>query len=59
MLCVNHYSFSILDPEQAGLQADYSPHSFLATGITNFLQNDGTLEAVRGYAGRGDDTIHP
>ena len=24
--------------------AHYSPHSFLATGITNFLENDGTLK---------------
>ena len=31
--------------KQAGLPAHYSPHSFRATGITNFLENDGTLEA--------------
>jgi hypothetical protein len=28
--------------KQAGLPAHYSPHSFRATGITNFLENDGT-----------------
>jgi hypothetical protein len=27
--------------KQAGLPAHYSPHSFRATGITNFLENDG------------------
>jgi site-specific recombinase XerD len=34
--------------KQAGLPAHYSPHSFRATGITNFLVNDGTLEALSG-----------
>jgi len=29
--------------KQAGLPAHYSPHSFRATGITNFLENDDTL----------------
>src|ERR1700751_3368675 len=33
--------------KQAGLPAHYSPHSFCATGITNFLENDGTLEAAQ------------
>jgi hypothetical protein len=33
--------------KQAGLPAHYSPHSFRATGITNFLENDGTLEALK------------
>jgi hypothetical protein len=33
--------------EQAALPAHYSPHSFRATGITNFLENDGILEAAR------------
>jgi integrase/recombinase XerD len=28
--------------KQAGLPAHYSPHSFRATGITNFWENDGT-----------------
>src|SRR6201981_2159384 len=32
--------------KQAGLPAHYSPHSFRATGITNFLENDGTLPAM-------------
>src|SRR4029077_12682193 len=30
--------------KQAGLPVHYSPHSFRATGITNFLENDGTLD---------------
>ena len=34
-----------------GLPAHYSPHSFRATGITNFLENDGTLEAAQPIAG--------
>jgi hypothetical protein len=38
--------------KQAGLPAHYSPHSFRATGITNFLENDGTLEAAQRIAGR-------
>ena len=29
---------------QAELPAHYSPHSFRATGITNFLENDSTLD---------------
>jgi len=29
--------------KQAGLPTHYSPHSFRAIGITNFLENDGTL----------------
>jgi len=33
--------------KQAGLPAHYSPHSFRATGITNFLENDGTLKPLR------------
>jgi integrase len=40
--------------KQAGLPAHYSPHSFRATGITNFLQNDGTLEAAQRIAGHAD-----
>jgi hypothetical protein len=39
---------------QAGLPAHYSPHSFRATGITNFLENDGTLEAAHRIAGHAD-----
>jgi integrase len=35
------------------LPAHYSPHSFRATGITNFL-NDGTLEAAQRIAGHAD-----
>jgi integrase len=40
--------------KQAGLPAHYSPHSFRATGITNFLENGGTLEAVQRIAGHAD-----
>ena len=42
------------DSKQAGLPAHYSPHSFRATGITNFLENDGTLEAAQRIAGHAD-----
>jgi integrase len=35
-------------------EAHYSPHSFRATGITNFLENDGTLEAAQRIAGHAD-----
>jgi hypothetical protein len=40
--------------KQAGLPAHYSLHSFRATGITNFLENDGTLEAAQRIAGHAD-----
>ena len=40
--------------KQAGLPAHYSPHSLRATGITNFLENDGTLEAAQRIAGHAD-----
>jgi site-specific recombinase XerD len=40
--------------KQAGLPAHYSPHSFRATGIRNFLENDGTLEAAQRIAGHAD-----
>jgi site-specific recombinase XerC len=40
--------------KQAGLPTHYSPHSFRATGITNFLENDGTLEAAQRIAGHAD-----
>ena len=40
--------------KHAGLPAHYSPHSFRATGITNFLENDGTLEAAQRIAGHAD-----
>ena len=36
------------------IPAHYSPHSFRATGITNFLENDGTLEAAQRIAGHAD-----
>jgi integrase/recombinase XerD len=44
--------------KQAGLPAHYSPHSFRATGITNFLENDGTLEAAQRIAGHADSRTH-
>jgi integrase len=37
-----------------GLPARHSPHSFRATGITNFLENDGTSEAAQRIAGHAD-----
>jgi integrase len=40
--------------KQAGLPAHYSSHSFRATGITDFLENDGTLEAAQRIAGHAD-----
>jgi hypothetical protein len=44
--------------KQTGLPAHYSPHSFRATGITNFLENDGTLDAER-IVGFGKKCGHP
>jgi len=32
----------------------YSPHPFRVTGITNFLENDGSLEAAQRIAGLAD-----
>jgi integrase/recombinase XerD len=43
--------------KQAGLPAHYSPHSLRATGITNFLRNDGTLEAAQRIAGHADTKL--
>jgi hypothetical protein len=40
--------------KQAGLPAHYSSHLFRATGITNFFENDGTLEAAQRIAGHAD-----
>src|ERR1700716_1681512 len=40
--------------KQAGLPVHYSPQSLRATGITNFLENDGTLEAAQRIAGHAD-----
>jgi len=37
--------------KQAGLPAHYSPHSFRATGITIYLENDGRLEHAQQMAG--------
>ena len=36
---------------QAGSPVHYSPHSFRATGITNYLENGGTLEVAQRIAG--------
>jgi integrase len=43
--------------KQPGLPAHCSPHSFRATRITNFLENDGTLGAARRIAGHADRRI--
>jgi site-specific recombinase XerD len=38
----------------AGLSTTYSNHSFRAAGITNYLENDGTLEVAQRIAGHAD-----
>jgi hypothetical protein len=38
----------------AGLSTIYSNHSFRAAGITNYLENDGTLEMAQRIAGHAD-----
>jgi hypothetical protein len=40
--------------KQAGLPTHYSQNSFSATGITNYLENDGTLEAAQRIAGHAE-----
>jgi site-specific recombinase XerD len=40
--------------KDAGIIGDYSPHSFRATGITNYLENGGTLEVAQRIAGHAD-----
>lgn len=40
--------------KDAGISGEYSPHSFRATEITNFLEHDGTLEAAQRFAGHAD-----
>ena len=37
-----------------GIVGNYSPHSFRATGITNYLENGGTLEVAQRIAGHAD-----
>jgi integrase/recombinase XerD len=37
-----------------GILGHYSPHSFRATGITNFLENGGSLEVAQRIAGHAD-----
>ena len=39
-----------------GLSTIYSNHSFRAAGITNYLENDGTLEVAQRIAGHADRT---
>jgi len=38
----------------AGHSTIYSNHSFRAAGITNYLENDGTLEVAQRIAGHAD-----
>ncbi|HXO98296.1 MAG TPA: tyrosine-type recombinase/integrase [Chthoniobacterales bacterium] len=38
----------------AGLSTIYSNHSFRTAGITNYLENDGTLEVAQRIAGHAD-----
>jgi Phage integrase family len=40
--------------KDAGLSDAFSPHSFRATGITNFLENGRTLEVAQRIAGHAD-----
>jgi site-specific recombinase XerD len=40
--------------ENAGIATIYSNHSFRAAGITNFLENGGTLEVAQRIAGHAD-----
>jgi integrase/recombinase XerD len=40
--------------KDAGLSDAFSPHSFRATRITNFLENGGTLEVAQRIAGHAD-----
>src|ERR1700722_13745285 len=40
--------------KDAGLLDAFSPHSFRASGITNFLENGGTLEVAQRIAGHAD-----
>ena len=40
--------------KDAWLLDAFSPHSFRATGITNFLENGGTLEVAQRIAGHAD-----
>jgi site-specific recombinase XerD len=40
--------------EDAGIEGDYSCHSFRATGITSYLENGGDLEKAQYIAGHAD-----
>ncbi len=41
----------------AGIVGDYSRHSFRAAGITNYLENGGTLEVAQRIAGYADSRM--
>lgn len=40
--------------KDAGIEGDFSNHSFRATGITTFLENGGSLESAQFIAGHAD-----
>ena len=40
--------------QHAGIAGRFSPHSFRATGITNYLENGGSLEVAQRIAGHAD-----
>jgi site-specific recombinase XerD len=40
--------------KDAGIVGNYSPHSFGASGITNYLENEGTLEVAQRIAGHAN-----
>jgi len=39
----------------AGLQRDFSNHSFRATGITNYMANGGRIDVAKEWAGHADE----
>ena len=45
---------SVAHKQSSVAEAGYSPNSFRATRIKNFLENDGTLEAAQRIAGHAD-----
>jgi integrase/recombinase XerD len=42
------------DSKTPGCRTAFSPHSFRATGVTNFLENGGTPEVAQRIAGHAD-----
>ena len=42
----SHYYSALQSVRNASIVGDYSPRSFRATGITNHLENGGTLEVI-------------